>query len=202
MSIRHYELVIILIFFSSISLNGCYNTFSVDLNKITTYKIPYTSSSYEDSISPGSAVNLVAVVNDPDKFKGRYGILIVGEGDKLPLSKLTNPNRYLGEKSGILFSYNTILIADVNNPFVEFSDLLYFVKFESDSIITVGNLESVQCKYLVFECDSLIFKDDAKLPRKVEHIIIKEKKRSNHYYILKALQNTEYTSLNFETYEE
>lgn len=202
MKIIQFGFIITLVLLSTILLNSCYNIFQVDLNKITTYKIPYTSRSYEDSISPGNAVQIVGITKEPEKFKGKYGMLVVYENDTIPLNKLKKPNRFLSEKSGILFFFRHKLLADVNNPFVEFSDWLYFVKYECDSLITVGNLESLQCKYLIFECDSLIFKDDAKFPKRVEHIIIKEKKLSNHYYLLKALQNTEYTSLNFESYED
>ena len=90
------------------------------------------------------------------------------------------------------------LVAEVTNNYCEFPKNVKVVYFTTVKSLTIGDLSKLRSNYLIFECDNLILTKNTKLPKKIDHIIIKERKKSNHYTLLKALQNVEYTSLNFE----
>lgn len=183
---------ILLLLLATVSLHS---QVTVDLTKVTsTTKRQTIDGVYEKLGESMTYVFPGTPLEEVSKNKDLIGVLAVVADEvtsKVPLQTFTTEILQIS-------SSTKDLVAEVNNPYCEFPKNTKVVYFTTVKNLSIGDLSKLRSTYLILECDNLILSKNTKFPKKVEYIIIKERKKSNHYNLLKALQNVEYTSLNFE----
>lgn len=184
--------ILLLLLLATVSLQS---QDSIDLSKVTSSTKRQTIDGvYEKLGESKSFVFPGTPIEEVTKNKDMIGVLAVVADEvtsKVPLQSFSTEILQISSAS-------KDLIAEVKNNYCEFPKNTKVVYFTTVKNLSIGDLSKLQSTYLILECDNLILTKNTKFPKKVEHIIIKEKKKSNHYNLLKALQNTVYTSLNFE----
>lgn len=184
--------ILLLFLLASVSL---YTQVSIDLSKVTSSTKRQTIDGVYEKL--GESMTYVfpgTPIEEVTKNKNMIGVLAVVADEvksKVPLKPFSTEVLQVSSES-------KDLVAEVNNPFCEFPKNTKVIYFTTLKNLTIGDLSKLRSNYLILECDNLILTKNTKFPKKLDHIIIKERKKSNHYTLLKALQNVEYTSLNFE----
>jgi|GEM_PF-4305836 len=184
--------ILLLFLLTTVSL---YSQESIDLSKVTSSTKRQTIDGVYEKL--GESMTYVfpgTPIEEVTKNKDLIGVLAVVADEvksKVPLQAFSTEILQIS-------SATKDIVAEVKNNYCEFPINTKVVYFTTVKNLTIGDLSTLQSSYLILECDNLILTKNTKFPKKIDHIIIKEKKKSNHYNLLKALQNTQYTSLNFE----
>jgi len=188
--------ILLLFLLTTVSI---YSQVSIDLSKVTSSTKRQTIDGVYEKL--GESMTYVfpgTPIEEVTKNKDLIGVLAVVADEvksKVPLQPFSTEILQISSAS-------KDIVAEFNNPFCEFPKNTNVVYFTTVKNLTIGDLSKLRSNYLILECDNLILTKNTKFPKKLDHIIIKERKKSNHYNLLKALENVEFTSMNFETYED